>query len=25
VLEILGWNYDLARNATSQGEPEAET
>lgn len=25
VLEILGWNYDLARNAASQGEPEAET
>ena len=24
VLEILGWNYDLARDAASQEEPEAE-
>ncbi len=25
VLEILGWNYDLVRDAASQEEPEAET
>jgi hypothetical protein len=24
VLEILGWNYDRARDATSQDEPEAD-
>jgi hypothetical protein len=24
VLEILGWNYDRARNAVSQEEPEDE-
>ena len=24
VLEILGWNYDRAREAASQDEPEAE-
>ena len=24
VLEILGWNYDRARDAASQEEPEAE-
>jgi hypothetical protein len=25
VLEILGWNYDRARDAASQEELEAET
>jgi hypothetical protein len=24
VFEILGWNYDRARDATSQDEPEAD-